>query len=70
MYIHLESNVGRNLENLVDANGLSNVLEALSEICFAKASHLEEAWQDASTAKTWERDGHKIANLAARVVVR
>ena len=39
------------LEGIVDRAGLRNVLFALEHICFAKANHLEDNWQDVASAK-------------------
>ena len=39
------------LEDLIDANSLRIVVEALSEICLDKANHVFEAWQDDVTAE-------------------
>ena len=41
------------LENIVDIHGIDSVLMALSEICGAKAEHIECNWQDRSLAKRW-----------------
>jgi len=57
------------LERMVDATSVVAVLDALERICYEKAEHLREAWQDYGAAKTWERDGKKIAKLAAKVAV-
>jgi hypothetical protein len=56
------------LEALVDKHGMTLVLSGLREICRLKAEHLESNWQDAVSAKVWERVGkavnkaHDIAN--------
>lgn len=68
MYIHPETSIGRNLESLIDSNGLASVVEALAEICYGKAAHLEENWQDKATAKDWERAGGQLASLERRLV--
>lgn len=42
------------LESLIDAAGLSPVLEALSEICAEKADHIESTYTDsAPLARRW-----------------
>lgn len=43
------------LENLIDENGLSTVLDAISEICGEKAEHLHANWQDKNQANQWEK---------------
>ena len=55
------------LELLVDKNGLSKVLFALSEICHRKAEHIATHWQDASLAKEWNKDGSAIERLAVKI---
>lgn len=41
------------LEALIDASNVEAVMQALSDICVDKASHLDEAWQDRETARLW-----------------
>jgi hypothetical protein len=55
------------LEGIVDQAGLRNVLFALEQICFAKAIHLEEAWQDARSATVWNRYGRLCGTVATKV---
>ena len=43
----------RVLEDLVDTFELHRVLAALTDVCQAKAEHLQTAWQDASAARRW-----------------
>jgi hypothetical protein len=43
------------LEQLVDANSLSAVVDALQSVAYAKAEHLESNWQDRQAAKHWLR---------------
>ena len=62
--INLETNVGRNLEALVDANGLRAVVEALAAIAYAKADHIQEAWQDRGLARLWLAAGRRLATTA------
>lgn len=54
------------LEAIVDRNGLSGVLEMLSDICGAKAAHVAETWQDASLAKAWDANADKLARVTLR----
>ena len=62
--INLETNVGRNLEALVDSNGLRAVVEALAAIAYAKADHVEEAWQDRGLARLWLAAARRLATTA------
>jgi len=49
------------LESLVDAKGMTTVLETLAQIASEKADHIATNWQDTGLAKEWDR-------LAARLV--
>lgn len=51
------------LEDLVDANNLVDVINALSQVCHEKAQHIEENWQDKRLAKTWETAARKLDRL-------
>lgn len=48
------------LEKLVDATSINRVLESLVCVCRGKAIHLAVNWQDASTAKEWERLAQRL----------
>jgi len=64
--IELESNVGRNLESLIDATSLDAVLQALSEIAYVKAEHLQANWgdrPDSPSVRAWKRAGAKLGRL-------
>ncbi len=61
------TNVATSLEALVDANGLANVLEALAELCDAKAEHVEANWQDVGLARLWRSAYRVTQGSAARV---
>lgn len=43
------------LETLVDAYGVHGVLDMLAAVCYAKAEHLEHAWQDSVSASAWRK---------------
>lgn len=55
------------LEEILDRQGLVQLLGMLESICYDKAQHLMENWQDMDTAKVWERDAKKIGNLSEKV---
>ena len=59
--------VNNTLEALIDAYGLPAVLDALGTVCAAKAEHIAVNWQDATLAKTWERDATLLHKLAETV---
>ena len=43
------------LELLIDAAGVQNVIEAIGEICCGKAEHVETNYQDRELAKAWRK---------------
>lgn len=57
------------LEEIVDRLSLSHVLGLLGDICELKAEHIQANWQDAATARVWERAGSKVARLVNQVDV-
>ena len=48
------------LEDLIDANGLDEVLFALSEICDEKSMHIQESYSDSALADAWRKAGSHI----------
>jgi len=57
------------LESLIDRASLAMVLEALSQVCWEKADHLQSNWQDSAAAKTWHKAGNAIDRLISKVSV-
>jgi len=55
------------LEDIVDSQGLSNVIDLLSEICYEKADHLRSNWQDESLARSWEKDASILDKISGRL---
>lgn len=51
------------IETLIDKYGVSGMLNAMANICYAKAEHIRENWQDHELAKDWEKRGAKIARI-------
>lgn len=47
-------------EEYIDSSTVANALDALGEICLAKAEHIRVNWQDEQTAKVWEQQGRAI----------
>lgn len=41
------------IEDVIDKVGLDGLLDLISDICLAKAEHLEDNWQDSPAAKRW-----------------
>lgn len=58
------------LEGLIDSTTLASVVEALSEIAYAKAEHLESNWQDANAAREWRIAGEVLIKLATRKEIK
>ena len=48
------------LEQIVDACGIIDVVDALATICNEKAEHIRSAWQDDKTAKVWDKAGKHL----------
>jgi hypothetical protein len=53
------------LEQYIDAHsdhgcGVQNALDMVSRICWDKAAHLEENWQDTASAKVWKSRAQRI----------
>lgn len=59
----------RQLEQIIDASNLSNVLEMIAGICYAKADHIQTNWQDGPLALAWETAGDKVNGLAERLEI-
>lgn len=48
-------NVTEELEALIDATSLLDVLTGLELVCSEKAEHVRSNWQDKALAKLWDR---------------
>lgn len=59
------SRLENTIEQLIDANDLPTVLDALSTVCGAKQEHLAANWQDNVSAKYWTKFAVKLDKLAA-----
>lgn len=57
------------LEKEVDRWGLDGVLMMVADVCYEKAEHIRTNWQDAQTARVWERAAARIIKLAQGVTV-
>ncbi len=58
------------VEALIDAHGLYELLDATGMVCFAKGSHLRENWQDSHMAKAWDSAGKRVSTCAANQACR
>jgi hypothetical protein len=59
--------LGDELEQLVDHQGLCAVLDLVADIAYGKAEHIEEHWQDPALARKWQRAGELIGKLASKM---
>jgi len=50
------------LEELCDQHG-DKVLTALKTVCYEKAIHVVQAWQDEDLAKQWEKAGKQFSEI-------
>jgi hypothetical protein len=57
------------VEDMVDCHSVRGLLDAMSEVCVDKATHIQEAWQDDETAKTWDAVAGKLHSLATKMVI-
>lgn len=55
---------GELLERMIDAEGLPRVVAMLAIIAGEKAEHVATNWQDARTAKSWERCASRLSTCA------
>lgn len=55
------------LEALVDATSLSQVVATLGEICDEKAQHIEVTWQDRPLARLWAGDGDRLKAITQKL---
>lgn len=58
------------IEQYIDAHanhgcGVQNALYVVSRVCWDKSAHLEENWQDTTSAKVWALRAKKIDGYAA-----
>ncbi len=47
------------LEALIDRFNLPTILSALADVCYDKAAHVQENWQDRVLSKAWETNAVK-----------
>jgi hypothetical protein len=55
------------LEVMVDRISLQTVIEALAHICWLKAEHLQENWQDNAGARAWLKDAKKLDRVVEQI---
>lgn len=55
------------IEKLIDNITISQMVEMMSEICYEKAAHLRENWQDEKTAKIWDKNARQLSNISGKL---
>lgn len=65
-----QNRLDESLEPLLDRYSLLEILGSLSRICELKAQHLEEAWQDAASARCYRKAGVTLDNLASHYAIK
>ena len=55
------------LEAMVDHAGLRNVVWAMAHICWAKAEHVQAAWQDDQLARDWNANAAMLNRFAEKL---
>ena len=55
------------LEGLIDKSSVKTVLEAITDICNAKAGHIRSNWQDEPLARSWEREANTIDRILPQI---
>ena len=55
------------IEQIIDATSVAQLLELIAGICHEKAEHLRSNWQDNTSARCWERDAAKLLALAIKL---
>lgn len=53
----------------VDKSGINGTLDRLAEICYGKAAHIRENWQDEPVARAWERMARNLERLIRKATV-
>jgi hypothetical protein len=56
------------LEQLIDKHGLAKVLSTISEICAAKAEHIQSSYNDKPLASMWRKYSNLISTTAGRIL--
>ena len=57
------------LEDLIDRTSLSELIDAISQICYEKAEHIRSNWQDDRTARSWSAVATKLGNLSGSLKI-
>jgi hypothetical protein len=55
------------VEKMIDAMGVDQLLHTIAQVCSDKADHIRDNWQDNALAHVWEKKAAQITNLANKV---
>jgi 2-keto-3-deoxy-L-rhamnonate aldolase RhmA len=55
------------LEAILDLIGADGILDAISDIAFAKAEHVRSNWQDDNLSANWEAIGARVEKLSHEI---
>lgn len=53
------------LEQLIDENSLSGIMELIATICHEKADHLRANWGDRDSARVWTKAARQIEKIVS-----
>ena len=65
----LTAEQGEALESLIDRASVQSVLYAIAVICREKAQHIQENWQDSTTAGCWRFTAAHVEKAAKKAEV-
>jgi hypothetical protein len=55
------------VEPVIDRLGLNDTIQGIAEICRGKAEHLRTNWQDATSARLWDRAASRLEKLSFEI---
>lgn len=55
------------IEPIIDKHSIDEVLDTIELICYEKAMHIRENWQDEKLAASWDTMGNKINTFIERL---
>ena len=54
------------LERMIDENTTAMLIDTIADLCWDKAEHISENWQDLALARRWVKAAKRIETAAAR----
>lgn len=57
--------ITRDIEDLIDSNSLSGILDLIATVCHEKAEHVRVNWGDPVSAKPWTKAARQIEKIAS-----